>query len=88
MFLQHCNVFSKEIFKLLFGQHCVNYFKNRPFIFFVSICKINNNSIQFLAQNEYTELGQLKTKLVGSNAGSNNALQKVDYPRWREQKLK
>ncbi len=40
---------------------------------------VNGAAATTLTQNEYTELGQLKTKLVGSNAGSNNALQKVDY---------
>ena len=27
--LQRCNIFIKEVFKLRFGKHCINDFKNR-----------------------------------------------------------
>ena len=41
--------------------------------------KINNQPTQTLTNNEYTELGQLKTKLVGNYPSSTEPLQKVDY---------
>ncbi len=41
--------------------------------------KIDNNPTQYLARNEYAELGQLKTKYVGNYNGNFDPLQKVDY---------
>ena len=40
--------------------------------------QIDNNSLEYLAQNDYNELSQLKTKKVGGSV-SGNGLQTVDY---------
>lgn len=41
--------------------------------------KVNNSATQTLSDNQYTAIGQLKTKLVGKHPSTGSPLQSVDY---------